>query len=112
MIGIQIAAIIFVLWMTYFSYLHFRRKEFSFTEFIFWQMILAGLAIVVIFPKSVDFILKKFSITRTFDLVVIVGIVTLFGITFRNYVLLRRTERRLEDLVRKDALQSINKKEN
>jgi len=39
MIGIQIAAIIFVLWMTYFSYLHFRRKEFSFTEFIFWQII-------------------------------------------------------------------------
>ncbi len=105
MIGIQIAAILFVLWMTYFSYLHFRRKEFSFTEFIFWQIIWTGLTVVVIFPKSVDFILKKFSITRTFDLIVIVGIVILFGITFRNYVLLRRTERRLEELVRKEALQ-------
>ena len=104
MIGVQIAAIIFVLWMSYFSYLHFRRKEFSLIEFSFWQLMWIGLAVVVIFPKSVDFILKKFSITRTFDLVVIVGIMILFGVTFRNYVLLRRTERKLEELVRQGAI--------
>lgn len=106
MIGVQILAILFVLWMTYFSFLHFRRKEFSLTEFLFWQIMWFGLAVVVIFPKSVDVILKKFSITRTFDLVVIVGIMVLFGITFRNYVLLRRTERKLEELVRQEAIKN------
>lgn len=104
MIGIQILAILFVVWMTYFSYLHYRRREFTMFEFIFWQLMWVGLTVVVVLPKSVDFILKSFSISRTFDLVVIVGIVLLFGITFRNYVLLKRTERKVEEMTRQLAI--------
>lgn len=108
MIGIQILAILFVLWMTYFSYLHYRRREFSVIEFIFWMVVWIGLTVVVFFPHSVDYFLVKFSITSAFDLVVIVGIVVLFGITFRNYVLLRRTERKVELLVRELASKEAN----
>ncbi len=104
MIGIQFIAILFALWMTYFSYLHFRRKEFTIVEFSLWQILWIGLVIVVIFPQSVSFILRSFSISRTFDLVVIVGMVILFAITFRNLVLLKRLNRRLEDLVRASTL--------
>ncbi|MBI5466932.1 MAG: DUF2304 family protein [Candidatus Kerfeldbacteria bacterium] len=104
MIGIQILAMVFVVWMTYFSFLHFRRGEFALTEFIFWQIIWTGLFVVVIFPSSVKFILDTFSISRAFDLLVVGGIVILFGVTFRNYVLLRRTERKLEQLVRSLAI--------
>lgn len=104
MIGIQIGAILFALWMFYFTYLHYRRGEFSMYEFAFWLVIWIGLVAVVVFPSSVNFLLRAFSINRTFDFVVIVGIVILFGITFRNYVLLRRTDRRLEDLTRMISL--------
>ncbi len=104
MIGIQIVAILFALWMTYFTYLHFKRGEFGKVEAILWQVAWCGLVVVVIFPHSVQFILNTFSISRTFDLVVIIGIVVLFGITFRNYVILKRMERKVEDLVRTDAL--------
>jgi len=104
MIGIQILAILFVLWMTYFSFLHYRRREFSFWEFAFWQVIWIGLAAVVVFPKSVNFLLTTLKITRAFDLIVVAGIVTLFGITFRNYVIIRRTERRIEQFIRQQAL--------
>jgi hypothetical protein len=104
MIGIQIVAILFALWMTYFTYLHFRRNEFGKVEAILWQILWLGLVVVVIFPHSVKFILNTFSISRTFDLIVIIGIVTLFGVTFRNYVIVKRTERKVEDLVRNDAL--------
>lgn len=104
MIGIQILAIIFALWMIYFTNLHFRRKEFTRTEFLFWMVLWVGLMLVVLFPGTVGFVLKAFSISRTFDLVVIVGIIVLFGVTFRNYVLLRRLEKRLEMFVRTEAL--------
>jgi hypothetical protein len=104
MIGLQIVAIIFALWMVYFSYLHFRRGEFKKIEFILWQLIWLGLVVVVIFPKSVQFILTTFSITRTFDLVVIVGIIILFGVTFRNYVVIKRTEKKIQDIVRTESL--------
>jgi len=107
MIGLQIIAIIFALWMIYFSYLHFKRGEFNRVEFLFWQILWIGLIVVVIFPASVNFILKTFSITRTFDLVVIVGIVILFAITFRNYVIIKRMEKKIEDFVRKESLKDI-----
>ncbi|MDP2683932.1 MAG: DUF2304 domain-containing protein [bacterium] len=107
MIGIQIIAIIFAIWMIYFSYLHFRRGEFKKIEFILWQVLWIGLIIVVIYPSSVKFILETFNINRTFDLVVIVGVVVLFGITFRNYVLLKRTEKKLVDLIRQEGLKDI-----
>lgn len=109
MIGIQIVAIIFALGMTYFSFLHFRRKEFTLKELVLWMILWIGLIVVVIFPKSVEFLLKTFSITRTFDLVVIVGVVILFGITFRNYVIIKRMERKIENFVRKESLEEIDK---
>jgi hypothetical protein len=108
MIGLQIVAILFALWMVYFSYLHFRRGEFKKVEFLLWQLLWLGLIVVVIFPKSVQFILKTFSITRTFDLVVIVGIIILFGITFRNYVIVKRLEKRIEASVRSESLNKID----
>lgn len=104
MIGIQIVAILFALWMTYFTYLHYKRGEFGRVEAVFWQILWFGLVVVVIFPHSVRFILTTFSISRTFDLIVIIGIVILFGVTFRNYVILKRMERKVEDLVRTEAL--------
>lgn len=107
MIGIQIGAILFALWMYYFTYLHYRRREFSIYEFGFWFLLWTGLVAVVLFPNSVNFLLRAFSINRTFDFVVIVGIVVLFGITFRNYVLLRRLDRRLEQYARRDALEKM-----
>ncbi len=104
MIGLQLVAILFALWMLYFTYLHYRRKEFSKIEFILWEMLWVGLVIVVVLPQSVQFILKAFSITRTFDLVVVVGMVILFGVTFRNYVLQKRQAKKIEELIRQLAL--------
>lgn len=106
MIGLQLVAIIFALWMIYFSYLHYRRREFNRIEFVLWQVLWLGLLIVVIVPRSVNFILQAFSITRTFDLVVVVGVVILFGISFRNYVIIKRIRKQLEDVVRQKALDS------
>lgn len=107
MIGIQIVAIIFAIWMIYFSYLHFRRGEFKKIEFFLWQILWLGLILVVVFPVSVKFILDTFSIGRTFDLVVIVGMVVLFGITFRNYVIVKRMEKKMEDFMRQELINSI-----
>lgn len=109
MIGIQIIALLFAGWMMYFTYLHYRRKEFALAEAILWFSLWVGLVVVVLFPKSVQFILNTFSIVRTFDLVVIVAIIVLFGVTFRNYVLLKRCKGKLEDFTRKGAIDTAKK---
>jgi len=107
MIGIQIIAIIFAFWMIYFTFLHFRRKEFDKKELFSWQILWLGLIIVVLFPGSVKFVLEATSITRTFDLVVIIAIVVLLGITFRNYVVIKRLEKLIEEFVRKESVKDI-----
>lgn len=107
MIGIQIVAIIFALFMMYFSYLHFRRREFRRVEFILWEILWLGLIGIVLFPHSVNFILSTFSINRTFDFVLVVGVVVLFGITFRNYVIIKRLTKKVEDFVRSEALKNV-----
>ncbi len=104
MIGIQIVAILFALWMTYFTFLHFRRREFGTIEAVLWEILWTGLIAVVLFPHSLDFVLHTFRINRAFDLVTVVGIVVLYAVFFRTYVLVRRLQRRLEELVRSDAL--------
>jgi hypothetical protein len=105
MIGVQILAILFVLWMTYFSFLHFKRREFTIIEFAFWQIIWLGLATIVLFPATTRIITRTLGFYRAFDFLTVGGITILFGVTFRNYVLLRRTERKVESLVRQLALQ-------
>ena len=62
--AIQIFALVFVLWMTYFSFLHFRRGEFSFWEFSFWQIIWLGMAFVVFFPQSINVVFEKLHFAR------------------------------------------------
>ncbi|MFA6908595.1 MAG: DUF2304 domain-containing protein [Patescibacteria group bacterium] len=109
MIGIQIVAIIFALGMIYLSFLHFRRGEFGKIEFALWQILWVGLGVVVIYPQSVRFILRAFSISRTFDLVVVIGIVVSFGVTFRNYVIVKRIEKRVEEFTREESLKGVKK---
>lgn len=106
MIGLQFVAIIFALWMLYFSYLHYRRHEFNRIEFITWELLWVGLIFVVILPQSVKFFIQAFSITRTFDFVVIVGIMVLFGLTFRMYVLQNRIEKKIQQIVRDSTLKN------
>jgi len=104
MMSVQILGILFVLWMTYLTFFHYRRKEFTFWEYSFWQIAWLGLAAVIIFPKSTSFITRTFGFYRALDFLTVGAIILLLGVTFRNYVLLRRLQRQLEYAVRKIAL--------
>lgn len=103
-IGIQILAIIFALWMAYFTHLHFKRQELHRIEHIFWQALWIGLIGVVIFPKSINFALETLRINSTFDFVLVVGVTILFAIVFHNYITLKRLEKKFEELIRSDSL--------
>lgn len=110
MIGIQIVAVLFALIMLYLSYLHFKRNEFKKTEFIFWTILWLGLILITLVPTSVNFIVNTFSFSRAFDFVVVVGIVVVFGVTFRNYIIVKRLQKKIEDYTREQSLSKIKDK--
>ena len=89
------------------SYLFFRRKEFTRMELVTWVVIWVGFIFVAISPQTFDFLLQAFAINRTMDLIMIVAFIILFILSFENYITNRRVQRKIESLIREEALQGI-----
>ena len=102
-LGIQIAGTCFGLFMVYYSYLHFKRKEFTIKEFIVWLVLWLAFIFISLFPSTVDFIVKKLNLTRAMDLFIILGFMVLLFVFFYTYSLVRVNQRKIEQIVRKIA---------
>lgn len=108
-LGLQIIAIVFSLVMIYLAILNYKRREISPTEFISWVIIWAITVFVVVFPNLLREFSIKFAVTRLFDLMVVIGFILVIIMVSVSYVRTRKLEKKLEDLVRRDALKSKNK---
>lgn len=109
-LGLQIVAIIFSLSIVYFATLHYRRGEIEKAELVVWITIWAGTIFVVVFPNFLRGLASRFFITRLFDLLVVGGFVLVISMVTRVYVSTKKMEKKLEDLIRKDALIDVKVK--
>ena len=109
LLGIQILGVLFALFMLYLTFVHQKRKEFTAKEYIFWVVIWAGFIIVTVFPKVLEPIVKTLSLNRTMDLLIILGFIFVVGILFHNYIALRNTQKKIEEVVRKVAHKGAKK---
>ena len=109
-LGIQIAGSLFGLFMVYYSFLHYKRKEFTTKEFTFWLILWVIFILVAIFPYLLDPLVKKIGFLRALDLLTIVGFIFLITAVFYTYTITRKTQRKLEAVVREVAIKSDKKK--
>ena len=105
-IGIQIIGILFSFSMVYFAVLHYKRGEITKSEIISWFSIWTLAIIVIVFPEFLRSLSNAFLVTRVFDLMVIAGFIVTISMVGSAYVRTKKTEKKLEQLVRKDALES------
>ncbi len=108
-IGLQIIAILFALFMIYFAQIHFRRKEIGKIEFISWLIIWMVTIFVVAVPETLRAFAKNFAVTRLFDLMVVGGFILVIFLAASSYLGVRKLERKFEDLIRKEALKKLKK---
>ena len=108
MIGLQIIGIAIAIVGIYMSYLHLKKNDFSKFEFFTWLTIRSGFLIVTVSPSSFNFVMDAFSFDSMLDVVIVTSIIVIYILCFRNYVVGRRIEKKLEQLVRSDALASLN----
>ena len=108
-IGIQIAGFLFGLFMIYYSFLNYKRKEFTVREFGFWVLIWILLIIAALFPYALEPIVKTFGFLRALDLLVISGFLFLILAIFYTYTVTRKTQRQLEAIVRELAIKKKKK---
>lgn len=103
-IGLQIVALIFSFSMIYVAVLHFKRNEIGRTEIYSWVIMWTAAIVVIIFPELLRSFARTFLVTRVFDLMVIGGFVLVISMVSIAYLRTKRLERKLEELIRKQAL--------
>ncbi|MCK4539871.1 DUF2304 domain-containing protein [Candidatus Parcubacteria bacterium] len=109
-LGIQIIGILFGLFMAYFIFLHYKRKEFGRSQFIIWQTIWIGFVFAVIFPNLLGTLISELGIVRAMDFFTIFGFMFLTILTVNNYFTVNKINKKLEENTRKEALKNINNK--
>jgi hypothetical protein len=103
-IGLQIIALLFAFCMIYFAVLHYKRREINGMEILSWLIMWVLAIVVIIFPELLKSFAGTFLVTRVFDLMVIAGFILVISMVANAYVRTKKLEKRLEDLVRKEAL--------
>lgn len=109
-LGLQLIATIFALIMIYFAYVNFRRREINRVEMGLWLVAWGGALIIILFPDSLRKVAQTFFISRLLDLLILGGFVLVIVMVSMTYMRTRRTERKLEELIRKEALKEIKSK--
>src|SRR3989338_10758954 len=109
-LGIQIAGVLFGLFMIYYSFLNYKRREFTAKEIFFWSAVWAVFIVIALFPNILDPIVKFGGFLRALDLLIISGFLFLIASIFYTYTIARKNQKQLETIVRDIATSKSKKK--
>ena len=103
-LGIQIAGLLFGLFMIYYSFLNYKRMQFTAKEFSFWLLVWILFIVVALFPSVLDPIVRFGGFFRALDVLIVSGFLFLIAAVFYTYTIVRRTQRQIEAVVRQIAI--------
>jgi len=103
-LGIQILGILFGFFMIYYTFLQYKRKEFTIKEYTFWFIFWGIFVIITLFPQILDPVLATLNISRTLDLFIIAGFLFMIFVIFYTYTIVRKNQKKLEEIVRNIAI--------
>ncbi len=110
-LGIQILGILFALFMFYLTFLYQRRNEFTAKESIFWFSAWMIFALLVIFPTFLEvFVSDVLHFSRMMDFYIVMGFMFIIGMMFHTYTIVRKTQNKIDKVVRKIAIEKQEKK--
>jgi hypothetical protein len=110
MMLLQGLSVIFGLFMIYVVRIHRRKENISAFEYGVWLAIWTIFIFLAIFPETVQGLTQRLSIARVFDLLVVVALMIVVFLTFQNRLSYKKLEKKLESLVRRNALTQKDKK--
>jgi|TARA_B100002003_G_C14034473_1_gene498567 hypothetical protein len=102
-LGIQIIGILFSAFMIYYTYLHFKKNQFTAKETSFWILLWVAFLAVTLYPQMLDPIVSSLRLARTLDLFVILGFMFLIAAVVYSYTIVRMNQKRIDDIVREVA---------
>lgn len=108
--GVQIIGIVFALVMIYLTFVYYKRKNYDAKSMVLWMIIWIGILLIIGRPETVYGIMQALEIERTADFIVMAGFTVFSVILFYLYVLTKRTNNKVEELVRRVAFGKVKKK--
>jgi len=85
-------------------FLRYRDKSISLYELLFWSVVWVGLVVVAIFPSIFTRLSLVLGIGRGVDIILYIGMILLFYLTFRLYVKIENHQKDITKIVRDLAL--------
>lgn len=96
----QVIAILFGFFMVYTVSIHQKKRTLSELEASFWTSIWVFFVVIAVFPNLLIEIAHFMRFTRVFDLLLVGAFMILTILTFTNYFAYKKTQDRLETVVR------------
>lgn len=109
-LGIQIAGFLFGLFFLYYTFINYKRKEFTAKEFALWVVAWIVVIIIAFFPSLLDPIVKYGGFFRALDVLIVSGFLFLIAMIFYTYTLTKKTQKQVEVIVRSVAIKKSRKK--
>jgi len=112
-LGIQILGILFGLFMLYTTFIHRKKNEFNLKEYVLWTVLWVGFVVISSFPNILQPFTETLNLQRTMDLLLILGFIFVVGLLYNNYLIIKNTRKRVENVVQKIAVKEakmVNKK--
>ena len=106
---IQFLGVIFGASMFYFTFVKFKRKELNGIELLFLMGLWSTLMLVALIPSILDVIIAPLNFYRRLDFFVVFGFFVLLAFSFYNYSALKKAEKKIERIVRKEAINNAEK---
>jgi len=108
--GIQILGVVFSLMMLYLTYVYYKRNNYGYRSAILWSLIWLGVAVLLLIPRTVYGIMQTLQIERTADFFVLGAALFFTLVIFYLYVNVKRLSRKIEELVRNEAINNAEVK--
>lgn len=100
----QIIAVLFALFMLYLVRIHGKTKVIGGWEMLLWSIMWVCFAIAALFPEMLLGVVDTIRFGRVFDLLTVLGLMILSTVVFITYFNQKTTNKKLEKIVRKEAL--------
>lgn len=107
---LQLVGLLFAVFMMYFTYLHYKRNEFKKHAFFMWMAVWIVFGVLVMVPTILTPIIDILSFNRAMDFFTVVGFIFLVTVVFFNFTVVKKNEKKIEELVRKIALDKKKKR--
>lgn len=106
--GVQILGILFALSMIYITYVYYKRKNYNLRSLALWLTVWTGTLILISFPQTVYGVMQALQIERTADFFVVAGFTFFSVIIFYMYIVIKKTNQKVEELVRQTSFYEVN----